>query len=73
MQVKAPLYVTHVSGKQSADILSNKLDKNQLVYGEVLASALGLIGDNQSVDMVTSPPLRSNHKIHNHLMELLAS
>lgn len=72
-QVKAPLYVTHISTTQSVEILAEKRSDGQAVFGEVLASALGLVGDNRSVALITCPPVRSNPNIHNQLMELLAS
>lgn len=71
--MKAPLYVTHISTTQSVEILAEKRSDGQAVFGEVLASALGLVGDNRSVALITCPPVRSNPTIHNQLMELLAS
>lgn len=73
MQVKVPLYVTHVSSAQSVEIMAEKRTDDQPVFGEVLASALGLVGDRHSIAIITSPPLRSNPNTHNHLIELLAS
>lgn len=53
-------------------MIADKNESDQLVFGEVLAAALGVVGNNKSVNMITTPPIRSNSANHTHLMELLA-
>lgn len=75
VQVKCPLYVTRVSSMSAADAIKNRKPKGQKVYGETLASALGISGkaNKKSPLFVTSPPIRFNQETKSHLFTLLAS
>ncbi|KAF5283450.1 hypothetical protein FQA39_LY04826 [Lamprigera yunnana] len=72
-QVKSPLYVTHISSPQSAIVISDRVANGQVIFGEVLASAIALTGDRCNITTITSPPLRSNSDTPTQLMGLLAS
>lgn len=71
--MNAPLYVTHISTGLAGKILAERQSNGQIVYGEVLASAIGLTGDRRNIATITSPPLRSNSDATFQLLGLLAS
>ncbi|KAJ8973818.1 hypothetical protein NQ317_002381, partial [Molorchus minor] len=58
--VNAPLYLAHITTENSAEIISAKRSDGQKVYGEVEASAIGITGQPNNANMITSPPIRSN-------------
>lgn len=64
--------------KSSSNIIQERRKAGQVVIGETLASALGVIGPDSATSwdkaapLVTSPPLRSDDCTPIHLMELLA-
>jgi dihydropyrimidinase len=47
--------------------------KGQAVFGEVLASSIGVIGDPRNANLVTSPAIRSRPETPSQLLGLLAS
>ncbi|XP_020290644.1 dihydropyrimidinase isoform X4 [Pseudomyrmex gracilis] len=74
-----PLYVTSISSKSAADVLSAKRSEGIIVFGETLASAIGIDGSEQyGKDMerarhfITSPPLRPDSTTPAYLTEHLA-
>ncbi|XP_020290640.1 dihydropyrimidinase isoform X2 [Pseudomyrmex gracilis] len=78
-QVNSPLYVTSISSKSAADVLSAKRSEGIIVFGETLASAIGIDGSEQyGKDMerarhfITSPPLRPDSTTPAYLTEHLA-
>lgn len=76
MQAKCPLYVTRITNKQSVDALVSAKRRGATVYGESLASTLGLcvrgIKPIQQIYYVTSPPIRSDPEAPRQLIKSLA-
>lgn len=77
--MNSPLYVTAISSKLAADVLSAKRSEDVVVFGETLASAVGIDGSEQySKDMergrrfITNPPLRRDPTTPAYLTERLA-
>ncbi|XP_011493950.1 PREDICTED: dihydropyrimidinase isoform X2 [Ceratosolen solmsi marchali] len=75
-QLNSPLYVTAVSSKSAADVVSGKRADGALIYGEVLAASLGIDGSAQyeqdvlrARSLVTSPPLRPDPTTPTYLIE----
>ena len=78
-QVNCPLYVTAVSSKSAADVVSSKRSEGVVLYGETLASTVGIDGSEQygkdiakARRYVTSPPLRPDSTTPAYLIEHLA-
>jgi len=78
-QVGCPLYVVHVMSKAAADVIADARSKKWPVYGETLAAALATDGTHcvhhdfhHAAAHVLSPPLRSDPKTKEQLMDLLA-
>ncbi|XP_043522016.1 dihydropyrimidinase isoform X2 [Frieseomelitta varia] len=78
-QVNCPLYVTAVSSKSAADVVSSKRSDGVVLFGETLASTVGIDGSEQyGKDIekgrryVTSPPLRPDSTTPTYLIEHLA-
>ncbi|XP_033210521.1 dihydropyrimidinase isoform X2 [Belonocnema kinseyi] len=78
-QVNCPLYVSAVMSKSAADVISAKRSEGVVVYGEPLASSVGVDGSeqygkdiNKGRRFVTSPPLRPDSTTPAYLIEQLA-
>ncbi|XP_029165814.1 dihydropyrimidinase isoform X2 [Nylanderia fulva] len=78
-QVNSPLYVSAISSKSAADVMSAKRSEGIIVFGETLASTIGIDGNEQySKDVekgrrfITSPPLRPDATTPAYLTEHLA-
>ncbi|XP_066589606.1 dihydropyrimidinase isoform X4 [Prorops nasuta] len=78
-QVHSPLYVLAMTSKSAADVLSTKRMENKAIFGETLASAIGIDGSLQygkdiekSRLLVTSPPLRPDSTTPTYLIQQLA-
>ncbi|KZC04320.1 Dihydropyrimidinase [Dufourea novaeangliae] len=74
-----PLYVTAVTSKSAAAVVSEKRDQGVVLFGETLASALGVDGIEQygkDVELarryITSPPLRPDSTTPVYLIKHLA-
>ncbi|XP_068916730.1 dihydropyrimidinase isoform X2 [Tenebrio molitor] len=72
-QVNAPIYVLNVTTEESGHIIGDVRSKGQAVFGEVLASSIGVIGDPRNANLVTSPAIRSRPETPSQLLGLLAS
>lgn len=78
-QLNCPLYVTAVMSKSAADVVSAKRADGAPIYGEPLASSLGIDGAEQygkdvlkARRLVTCPPLRPDPTTPAYLVEQLA-
>ncbi|XP_034170999.2 collapsin Response Mediator Protein isoform X2 [Osmia lignaria lignaria] len=78
-QVNSPLYVTALTSKSAADVVSTKRSEGVVLFGETLASAVGVDGSEQygkdiekARGYVTSPPLRPDSTTPAYLIEHLA-
>ncbi|XP_011267097.1 dihydropyrimidinase isoform X2 [Camponotus floridanus] len=78
-QVNSPLYITAISSKSAADVVSAKRSEGVVVFGETLASTVGIDGSEQyGKDMekarrfITNPPLRPDPTTPAYLTEHLA-
>uniref|UniRef100_V9IGU4 dihydropyrimidinase n=1 Tax=Apis cerana TaxID=7461 RepID=V9IGU4_APICE len=78
-QVNCPLYVTALSSKSAADVVSSKKSEGVVLFGETLASTVGIDGSEQygkdiekARRYVTSPPLRPDSTTPAYLIEHLA-
>nr|XP_034170999.1 dihydropyrimidinase isoform X2 [Osmia lignaria] len=78
-QVNSPLYVTALTSKSAADVVSTKRSEGVVLFGETLASAVGVDGSEQygkdiekARRYVTSPPLRPDSTTPAYLIEHLA-
>ncbi|XP_046836670.1 dihydropyrimidinase isoform X1 [Vespa crabro] len=78
-QVNSPLYISAVSSKSAADVVSAKRTEGVIVFGETLASNVGIDGTEQygkdiekARSFVTSPPLRPDSTTPAYLIEHLA-
>ncbi|XP_006565931.3 dihydropyrimidinase isoform X1 [Apis mellifera] len=78
-QVNCPLYVTALSSKTAADVVSSKKSEGVVLFGETLASTVGIDGSEQygkdiekARRYVTSPPLRPDSTTPAYLIEHLA-
>ncbi|XP_008210684.1 dihydropyrimidinase isoform X2 [Nasonia vitripennis] len=78
-QLNCPLYVTAVMSKSVADVVSAKRADGAPIYGEPLASSLGIDGAEQygrdvvkARRLVTCPPLRPDPTTPAYLVEQLA-
>ncbi|XP_011686951.1 PREDICTED: dihydropyrimidinase isoform X2 [Wasmannia auropunctata] len=78
-QVNSPLYITAISSKSAADVVSAKRSDGIIVFGETLASTIGIDGSEQyGKDMerarrfITNPPLRPDPTTPAYLTEHLA-
>ncbi|XP_055901794.1 dihydropyrimidinase isoform X2 [Eupeodes corollae] len=75
-QMKAPLYVTCVTCKASAEIIGRARRSGYCVYGETLASSIGrsMNGVHKSDQAIylTSPPIREPAETPRQLMKSLA-
>lgn len=77
--MNSPLYVTAISSKSAADVVSAKRSDGVVVFGEALASTVGIDGSEQygkNMDrarrFVTNPPLRPDPTTPAYLTEHLA-
>lgn len=78
--VNAPIYVTKVMSRLSADVIHEHRRKGKIVFGEVIPAALAFDGSqyfNQSwrhaAGYVVSPPLRLDSTTSDYLADLLAN
>ncbi|XP_037922617.1 dihydropyrimidinase isoform X2 [Hermetia illucens] len=75
-QMKAPLYVTRVTNKLSADAIGRARHSGTCVYGETLASSIGRcmseVKGSDQVYFITSPPIRDAPETPRQLMKSLA-
>ncbi|XP_025158582.1 dihydropyrimidinase isoform X6 [Harpegnathos saltator] len=78
-QVNSPLYITAITSKSAADVVSAKRSEGVVLFGETLASAVGTDGSEQyGKDMerarrfITNPPLRPDPTTPAYLTERLA-
>ncbi|XP_011874771.1 PREDICTED: dihydropyrimidinase isoform X6 [Vollenhovia emeryi] len=78
-QANSPLYITAISSKSAADVVSAKRSDGIIVFGETLASTIGIDGSEQySKDVekarrfITNPPLRPDPTTPAYLTEHLA-
>ena len=78
-QLNCPLYVTAVMSKSTADIISARKMDGCIVYGEPLASSIGIDGAEQYGNdvikarrLITNPPLRPDPTTPAYLAEQLA-
>ncbi|XP_051154972.1 dihydropyrimidinase isoform X2 [Leptopilina boulardi] len=78
-QVNCPLYVTAVMSKSAADVISAKKSDGYIIYGEPLASSIGIDGSDQygkdiikARCIITNPPLRPDPTTPAYLIEQLA-
>ncbi|XP_033352041.1 dihydropyrimidinase isoform X6 [Bombus vosnesenskii] len=74
-----PLYVTALSSKSAADVVSSKRSEGVVLFGETLASTVGIDGSEQygkdiekARRYITSPPLRPDSTTPAYLIEHLA-
>lgn len=74
--MKAPLYVTRVTNKLSADAIGRARHSGTCVYGETLASSIGRcmseVKGSDQVYFITSPPIRDAPETPRQLMKSLA-
>ena len=77
--MNCPLYVTALSSKTAADVVSSKKSEGVVLFGETLASTVGIDGSEQygkdiekARRYVTSPPLRPDSTTPAYLIEHLA-
>ena len=69
------MYITRVSSVAAADVLKTRKAKGQNVFGETLASALGMsvkANVKKSPLLITSPPINSNVETKTRLFTLLS-
>jgi len=78
--VTSPVYIVHVMSKDAADIVVKARNKGNVLFGEVLAAALGTDGRNLwhkdwkiAAGHVMSPPLNPDPTTKTYLMKLLQS
>ncbi|XP_012175631.2 dihydropyrimidinase isoform X1 [Bombus terrestris] len=78
-QVNCPLYVTALSSKSAADVVSSKRSEGVVLFGETLASTVGIDGSEQygkdiekARRYITSPPLRPDSTTPAYLIEHLS-
>ncbi|XP_032681236.1 dihydropyrimidinase isoform X6 [Odontomachus brunneus] len=78
-QMNSPLYITAITSKSAADVVSMKRSEGAVLFGETLASAVGIDGSEQyGKDMerarrfITNPPLRPDPTTPAYLTERLA-
>lgn len=77
--MNSPLYVTAVTSKSAADVVSVKRSEGVVLFGETLASAVGIDGYEQygrdiekARSYITCPPLRPDSTTPAYLIEHLA-
>lgn len=77
--MNSPLYVTGISSKSAADVVSAKRSDGIIVFGETVASAVGIDGSEQygkvierARRFITEPPLRPDPTTPAYLIEHLA-
>ncbi|XP_011348169.1 dihydropyrimidinase isoform X1 [Ooceraea biroi] len=78
-QVNSPLYVTAISSKSAADVVSAKRSEGAVVFGETLGCSVGIDGSEQygrnmerARRFITNPPLRPDPTTPAYLTEHLA-
>ncbi|XP_065368513.1 dihydropyrimidinase-like isoform X2 [Calliphora vicina] len=75
-QMKAPLYVTRITSKSSAEVLGRARRSGYCVFGETLAGSLGRcmhgVPKQDRIYYITSPPIRESPETPRSLMKSLA-
>ncbi|XP_061402678.1 dihydropyrimidinase-like [Musca vetustissima] len=75
-QMKAPLYVTSITSKTSAEIVGRARRSGYCVFGETLASSIGRsmhgIPKHERIYYATCPPIRESPETPSQLMKSLA-
>ncbi|CAH1105718.1 unnamed protein product [Psylliodes chrysocephalus] len=73
-QVNAPLYLAQLTTEQSCEILKDHVSDGLRAFGEVEASSIGISGSlKPNLNVIVSPPIRSNPDTPYKLMSFLAS
>ena len=79
-QTNCPLYVVHVMSQMAADVIASARNRGSIVFGEVLAAAIGTDGTHHynkcwrhAAAHVMSPPLRAEKGTTESLINLLSS
>ncbi|KAK9890255.1 hypothetical protein WA026_010365 [Henosepilachna vigintioctopunctata] len=72
-QVKAPVYVDHLSSEKSGKIVDERRSIGQIVFGAVTPSSIGVVGNPKNINLISSPPIYSNPENARRLLEYLAS
>lgn len=77
--MNTPLYISAITSKSAADVVSAKRSEGVVLFGETVASAVGIDGGEQyGKDMerarrfITNPPLRPDPTTPAYLIERLA-
>jgi len=74
--MKAPLYITRVTCKPSAEVIGRLRRSGVCVFGETLASSIGRsmngIRKQDQLYYITSPPIRESPETPRQLMKSLA-
>ncbi|KAH8417325.1 hypothetical protein KR222_008875 [Zaprionus bogoriensis] len=75
-QMKTPLYVAGVTSKSSAELVGRARRSGYCVFGETLASSIGLsmssVRKPERIYYITSPPIRTSAETPRQLMKSLA-
>lgn len=74
--MKTPLYVAGVTSKSSAELVGRARRSGYCVFGETLASSIGLSMSNvrkqERIYYITSPPIRTSAETPRQLVKSLA-
>lgn len=74
--MNAPLYITKITSKLSAEVVMRARRRGITVYGETLASSIGCslrgVKDVKKLYYITSPPIRNDPETPRALLKHLA-